>query len=53
VLGDRADRERFFRRLVVYGGSVVAVVPAAAWLVMVVPAGNGRPVFHGHGQADS
>ncbi|MFB7930530.1 SLC13 family permease [Streptomyces sp. NPDC056039] len=31
------DRERFFRQLMVYGGVVVAVVPAAAWLVMVVP----------------
>ncbi|MEV7063501.1 SLC13 family permease [Streptomyces collinus] len=31
------DRERFFRQLMVYGGIVVAVVPTAAWLVMVVP----------------
>lgn len=31
------DRERFFRQLMVYGGIVVAVVPAVAWLVMVVP----------------
>lgn len=31
------DRERFFRQLMVYGGVVVAVVPAAAWLVLVVP----------------
>ncbi|MFE5755834.1 SLC13 family permease [Streptomyces massasporeus] len=31
------DRERFFRQLMVYGGIVVAVVPAAAWLAMVVP----------------
>ncbi|GGZ11819.1 SLC13 family permease [Streptomyces poonensis] len=31
------DRERFFRQLMVYGGIVVAVVPAAAWLVLVVP----------------
>jgi di/tricarboxylate transporter len=31
------DRERFFRQLMVYGVIVVAVVPAAAWLVMVVP----------------
>ncbi|MEU1003259.1 SLC13 family permease [Streptomyces tibetensis] len=31
------DRERFFRQLMVYGGIVVALVPAAAWLVMVVP----------------
>lgn len=36
------DRERFFRELMVYGGIVVAVVPAAAWLVMVVP-GWGQP----------
>jgi di/tricarboxylate transporter len=31
------DRERFFRQLMVYGGIVVAVVPAAVWLVRVVP----------------
>ncbi|WP_405659392.1 SLC13 family permease [Streptomyces sp. NBC_01166] len=31
------DRERFFKQLMVYGGVVVAVVPAAAWLVLVVP----------------
>ncbi|MBM7439703.1 SLC13 family permease [Streptomyces sp. HB132] len=31
------DRDRFFRQLMVYGGVVVAVVPAAAWLVLVVP----------------
>ncbi|GKQ40348.1 SLC13 family permease [Streptomyces sp. A012304] len=31
------DRERFFRQLMIYGGIVVAVVPALAWLVMVVP----------------
>ncbi|MER6955072.1 SLC13 family permease [Streptomyces sp. NPDC000618] len=31
------DRERFFRQLMVYGGVVVAVVPAVVWLVMVVP----------------
>ncbi|MEV6751344.1 SLC13 family permease [Streptomyces sp. NPDC051214] len=31
------DRERFFRQLMVYGGVVVAVVPAAVWLVFVVP----------------
>ncbi|QXE33119.1 hypothetical protein KQY30_01205 [Streptomyces sp. GMY02] len=31
------DRERFFRQLMVYGGIVVAVVPAAVWLVLVVP----------------
>ncbi|MGW0816032.1 SLC13 family permease [Streptomyces viridiviolaceus] len=32
-----ADRERFFRQLMVYGGIVVAAVPALAWLVLVVP----------------
>ncbi|GGU43654.1 SLC13 family permease [Streptomyces daghestanicus] len=31
------DRDRFFRQLMVYGGVVVAVVPALAWLVLVVP----------------
>ncbi|WP_329377512.1 SLC13 family permease [Streptomyces sp. NBC_01716] len=31
------DRDRFFRQLMVYGGIVVAVVPAAVWLVLVVP----------------
>ncbi|MER8070458.1 SLC13 family permease [Streptomyces sp. NPDC094034] len=31
------DRERFFRQLMVYGGMVVAVVPAVVWLVLVVP----------------
>ncbi|MEV8314143.1 SLC13 family permease [Streptomyces sp. NPDC059900] len=31
------DRERFFRQLMVYGGIIVAVVPAAVWLVLVVP----------------
>ncbi|MFG2652146.1 SLC13 family permease [Streptomyces sp. NPDC048436] len=31
------DRERFFRQLMVYGGIMVAVVPAAVWLVLVVP----------------
>ncbi|MEU6302125.1 SLC13 family permease [Streptomyces chartreusis] len=31
------DRERFFRQLMVYGGIVVAVVPAVVWLLMVVP----------------
>ncbi|MEU5996321.1 SLC13 family permease [Streptomyces sp. NPDC047197] len=31
------DRERFFRQLMVYGGIVAAVVPAAVWLVLVVP----------------
>ncbi|WP_328427960.1 SLC13 family permease [Streptomyces sp. NBC_00443] len=31
------DRERFFRQLMVYGGIVVAAVPAVVWLVLVVP----------------
>ncbi|TGB10291.1 SLC13 family permease [Streptomyces sp. MZ04] len=31
------DRERFFRQLMVYGGVVVAVVPAVVWLALVVP----------------
>ncbi|MGW0712916.1 SLC13 family permease [Streptomyces sp. NPDC002643] len=31
------DRERFFRQLMIYGGIVVAVVPALVWLVLVVP----------------
>ncbi|CAM5406187.1 hypothetical protein SALBM135S_01364 [Streptomyces alboniger] len=31
------DREHFFKQLMVYGAIVVAVVPAAAWLVLVVP----------------
>ncbi|KAK1177343.1 SLC13 family permease [Streptomyces sp. NBS 14/10] len=31
------DRDRFFRQLMVYGGVVVATVPAVAWLAMVVP----------------
>ncbi|MGW3566806.1 SLC13 family permease [Streptomyces sp. NPDC000941] len=31
------DRDRFFRQLMVYGGVVVAVVPAVAWLAMVAP----------------
>ncbi|WP_210589389.1 SLC13 family permease [Streptomyces sp. GESEQ-35] len=31
------DRERFFRQLMVYGGIVVATVPAVVWLVLVVP----------------
>ncbi|MEV8022361.1 SLC13 family permease [Streptomyces sp. NPDC086554] len=31
------DRERFFRQLMVYGGIVVAVVPAVVWLALVVP----------------
>ncbi|WP_432042860.1 SLC13 family permease [Streptomyces cadmiisoli] len=31
------DRERFFRQLMMYGGIVVAAVPAVVWLVLVVP----------------
>ncbi|MFI0817659.1 SLC13 family permease [Streptomyces sp. NPDC021098] len=31
------DRDRFFRQLMIYGGIMVAVVPAAVWLTMVVP----------------
>ncbi|WAU79822.1 SLC13 family permease [Streptomyces sp. Qhu-G9] len=31
------DRERFFRQLMMYGGVVVAVVPAVVWLALVVP----------------
>ncbi|MFJ2262838.1 SLC13 family permease [Streptomyces sp. NPDC087844] len=31
------DRERFFRQLMMYGGIVVAVVPAVVWLTLVVP----------------
>ncbi|MDX3432135.1 SLC13 family permease [Streptomyces sp. ME01-18a] len=31
------DRERFFRQLMIYGGAIVAVVPAVVWLVLVVP----------------
>ncbi|MGP2441226.1 SLC13 family permease [Streptomyces sp. JW3] len=31
------DRDRFFRQLMLYGGVVVAVVPAMVWLVLVVP----------------
>ncbi|WP_328503292.1 SLC13 family permease [Streptomyces sp. NBC_00457] len=31
------DRERFFKQLMVYGGIVVAAVPAVVWLVLVVP----------------
>jgi di/tricarboxylate transporter len=31
------DRERFFRQLMMYGGIVVAAVPALVWLVLVVP----------------
>ncbi|WP_091673998.1 SLC13 family permease [Amycolatopsis marina] len=31
------DRDRFFRQLMVYGGIIVAVMPAVVWLVMIVP----------------
>jgi di/tricarboxylate transporter len=31
------DKDRFFRQLMVYGGIIVAAVPAAVWLVLVVP----------------
>ncbi|KOX53161.1 SLC13 family permease [Streptomyces sp. NRRL F-7442] len=31
------DRDRFFRQLMIYGGIVVAAVPALVWLVLVVP----------------
>ncbi|OZM74929.1 hypothetical protein CFN78_01585 [Amycolatopsis antarctica] len=31
------DRDRFFRQLLIYGGVVVAVVPAIVWLILVVP----------------
>jgi len=31
------DRDRFFRQLLVYGGIVVAAVPAIVWLILVVP----------------
>ncbi|MBB3049105.1 di/tricarboxylate transporter [Prauserella isguenensis] len=31
------DRDRFFRQLMIYGGLVVAVAPAVAWLILVVP----------------
>ncbi|WP_069815150.1 SLC13 family permease [Streptomyces sp. TP-A0874] len=31
------DRDRFFRQLMAYGGIVTAAVPAAVWLVLVVP----------------
>ncbi|WP_399884671.1 SLC13 family permease [Streptomyces sp. BBFR51] len=31
------DRDRFFRQLMMYGGIVVAAVPALVWLVLVVP----------------
>ncbi|WP_372346278.1 SLC13 family permease [Streptomyces sp. KL116D] len=32
-----ADRERFFRQLMVYGAGVVIVAPALVWLAFVVP----------------
>ncbi|MEO3756297.1 SLC13 family permease [Streptomyces sp. B6B3] len=35
------DREHFFRQLMIYGGIVVAVVPAAVWLALVVVPGLG------------
>lgn len=31
------DRDRFFKQLMVYGGIVVAAVPALVWLALVVP----------------
>ncbi|WP_188987236.1 SLC13 family permease [Saccharopolyspora thermophila] len=31
------DRDAFFRRLLVYGAMIVAIVPAALWLVLVLP----------------
>jgi di/tricarboxylate transporter len=31
------DQDRVYKRLLVFGGSVVAIAPLAAWLVMVVP----------------
>jgi Na+/H+ antiporter NhaD/arsenite permease-like protein len=31
------DREAFFRKLMMYGGAVVAAAPALVWLVFVVP----------------
>lgn len=31
------DRDRFFRQLMIYGGIMVVVVPAAVWLTLVVP----------------
>jgi hypothetical protein len=31
------DRDVFFRKLLIYGGIVVAVAPMLAWLVFVVP----------------
>ncbi|AIJ20811.1 SLC13 family permease [Amycolatopsis methanolica] len=31
------DRDAFFRQLLVYGGIMVAVVPAVVWLVFIVP----------------
>ncbi|MBB3662090.1 di/tricarboxylate transporter [Prauserella sediminis] len=34
---DDVDSGRFFRQLMIYGGLVVAVAPAVAWLILVVP----------------
>lgn len=34
---ENVDKDRFFRQLLVYGGIMVAVVPAAVWLAFVVP----------------
>ncbi|MFI6024348.1 SLC13 family permease [Amycolatopsis magusensis] len=31
------DRDTFFRQLMVYGGIMVVVVPAAVWLALIVP----------------
>ncbi|GHE96210.1 hypothetical protein GCM10017786_30950 [Amycolatopsis deserti] len=31
------DRDSFFRQLLVYGGIMVAVIPAVVWLVFIVP----------------
>ncbi|WP_116041374.1 SLC13 family permease [Amycolatopsis palatopharyngis] len=31
------DRDRFFRQLMVYGGIIVAAMPAVVWLIMIVP----------------
>jgi di/tricarboxylate transporter len=33
------DRDVFFRKLLIYGGLIVAVVPFAVWLAFVVPSG--------------
>ncbi|NLU67453.1 SLC13 family permease [Streptomyces sp. HNM0574] len=34
---EEADRERFFRQLMVYGAGVTVLVPAVVWLALVVP----------------